>query len=66
MNLLGATAARVVEKEDRSDEDSDISDVERYRLHAGTLDLVHDTLRGIAAREGSSARTWRTILMGAR
>ena len=51
MNLLSATAARVVERENSSDDDSNVSDVERFKTHAGSLDLVHETLRGIAARD---------------
>ena len=51
MNFIAATAARTVEKDDSSDEDSDVSDIERYDLHAGSMDVVHDTLRGIATRD---------------
>ena len=50
MNLLTATTARVNEQEDSSDVDS-MSDTDRYNNHVGSLELVHDTLKGIAARD---------------
>ena len=51
MNLLSATAARVIERHESSDEDSDVSDIERCKTHAGSLDLIHETLQGIAAKD---------------
>ena len=46
MNLISATAARVIQRS----ESSDGSNVERCKAHAGTLDLINETLKGIAAR----------------
>jgi hypothetical protein len=51
MNLLSATAARVVERTADSGEESSESDVDRFKGHAGSLDLVHKTLQGIAAQD---------------
>ena len=50
-NLLSATAARVVAKTDDSDTDSEDSDLERFKSHAGSMDLVQQTLRGIAKND---------------
>ena len=49
MNLISTTAARVIERGESSDEDSVGSDIERCKAHAGTLDLIHETFKGIAA-----------------
>ena len=56
LNLLSATAARVVEREGSSDNDSEDSDLEHFKFHAGNMDLVHDTLRGIAANDEDEGR----------
>ena len=47
-NMMSATAARVTERDPSSDEDSEESDIERFKSHAGSLELVHKTLQGIA------------------
>ena len=57
MNPFSATAARVIERAESSDEDSDISDIERCKEHAGSLDLIHETLKGIAARDEDNGAT---------
>ena len=49
-NLLAATAARVVEDSDDSSTDSDELELESMPPHAGHMQLVEKTLRGIAAR----------------
>ena len=60
MNLLSATAARVVERDESSDEDSNVSDVERFKAHAGTLNLVHETLRRHATTITMGRQMWET------
>ena len=56
-NLMGATAARVVTKAAESDNgSSDESDIERFKTHAGTLDLVRNTLKGIACLDEDEGR----------
>jgi len=55
-NLLSATAPRVVAKTDASDTDSDDSDMERFKSHAGNMGLVHDTLKGIARHDTDEGR----------
>ena len=37
---------------DSGDDESDVSDVERFKTHAGSLSLVKNALRGIAEQEG--------------
>ena len=49
-NLLAATAARVVEDSDDSSADSDGLELKGMPPHAGHMQLVEKTLRGIAAR----------------
>ena len=49
-NLLAATAARVVEEPGDSSEDSDDFEFDDRKHRAGSLDLIHQTLAGIANR----------------
>ena len=56
-NFLSATAARVVEKDSGSDSSSDSSDAEAFRGHAGSLNLVRDTLKGLARRDDEGDAT---------
>lgn len=51
-NFLAATAARVVEKDSDEDASSGSSCGEDFRTHAGNMQLVRDTLVGIARRDG--------------
>jgi len=50
VNLLAATAARVVEDPGDSSEDSDDYDCRHLDRHVGSLNLVQQTLDGIATR----------------
>jgi hypothetical protein len=54
-NLLMATAARMSEDPNESDEDSDIHEVFGYTGHAGSMNVVQRTLQGLAV--GRHART---------
>jgi hypothetical protein len=68
-NLLTATAASRIEQSDDSSEDSAVEAWQNLDLQVGNLDLVHQTLPGIAARssdEGQKAlgRHARTIRLG--
>jgi hypothetical protein len=68
-NLLTATAASRIEQSDDSSEDSVVEAWRNLDLQVGNLDLVHQTLQGIAARssdEGQKAlgRHARTIRLG--
>jgi len=56
MNLLSATAARVIEHDIESGGSSSESDMDRWKGNAGSMDLVHKTLRGIAAHDGDEGR----------
>ena len=49
-NMLAATAPRVASHEDPSDDESDEFEWEHLKRHAGSMDLIHDTLQGIATR----------------
>ena len=53
-NMLAITVGKTLVKDD-DDEDrndgEDHSDTEQYKAHAGSLDLVYNTLRGIAAHD---------------
>ena len=51
LNLLSCTAARVVERTDGSSDESEESDLDELRRHAGDLAVVHNTLRGLAAND---------------
>ena len=53
-NCLAATAARVVEKEPDNSSSSE-SDDEDFRGHAGNMDLVRDTLSGLARKDTDAA-----------
>ena len=50
-NIMGATAARVTPVEGESSSSSEESDLERYKTHAGSMDLVYQTLSGFATRD---------------
>ena len=68
-NLLTATAACKTEQSDDSSEDLDQEAWRNLELQVGNMDLVHQTLRGIAARsadEGQKAigRHAKTIRLG--
>ncbi len=51
INLLAATAARVVVRAEDSSSESEGSDIDRPQGHAGNLELVRNTLKGIAAHD---------------
>ena len=68
-NLLAATAASGTEQSDDSSENSDVEALRNLDLQVGHMDLVHQTLRGIAARsadEGEKVlgRHAQTIRLG--
>ena len=70
-NLLAATAATKTEEEGDSSEDSDAEAWRHLDVHAGSMDVVHRALGGIAARsseEGVAAlgRHARTKRLGRR
>ena len=71
VNMLAATAANFVTREDSTSEDIEEveCDVERFGGKVGSLDLVHKTLQGIASRdvdEGclSSGRYAASVVLG--
>ena len=55
-NLMSATAARLVETSADMDTESDDSDNEQPRGHAGNLNLVRRTLQGIASHDTEEGR----------
>ena len=56
VNMLAATAARVTEKTDDSDSESDEHDLEGWKTHAGNMRIINDTLKGIAAHDEDEGR----------
>ena len=68
-NILAATAATNTEDSDDSSDDTDAEQYENFDFKAGTMDLVHQTLKGMCTRnaeEGMKAmgRHARTIRLG--
>ena len=68
-NLLAATAATKTEDSEDSSEDTDAEQYEHFDFKAGSMALVHQTLRGMSAKnleEGMKAmgRHARTIRLG--
>ena len=55
-NLVSATAARVTTQEVDSDAASDDSELERFKFHAGSPELVAQTLQGIASFDEEEGR----------
>ena len=55
-NLLTATAASRIEQSDDSSEDSAVEAWRNLDLQVGNLDLVHQTLQGIAARSSDEGQ----------
>ena len=54
--MLAATAARVTEKTDDSDSETDEDKLEQWTAHAGSMKIIDDTLKGIAANDGDEGR----------
>ena len=68
-NLLTATAATKTEDPEDSSDDTDAEQYENFDFKAGNMDLVHQTLKGMCAKnseEGMKAmgRHARTIRLG--
>ena len=68
-NLLAATAATKTEDSEDSSDDTDAEQYENFDFKAGSMALVHQTLRGMSANnleEGMKAmgRHARTIRLG--
>ena len=68
-NILTATAATRTEESEDSSDDTDAEQYENFDLKAGNMDLVHQTLKGMCAKnteEGMKAmgRHARTIRLG--
>ena len=70
-NLLAATAATKLEQSDDSSDDTDAEEWQNVDVKAGSMDLVHQTLKGMCSRnpdEGakSMGRHATTITPGRR
>ena len=68
-NLLTATAATKTEDSEDSSDDTDADQYENFDFKAGNMDLVHQTLKGMCAKnteEGMKAmgRHAKTIRLG--
>ena len=68
-NILTATAATKAEDSEDSSDDTDAEQYENFDFKAGSMDLVHQTLKGMCAKnteEGMKAmgRHARTIRLG--
>ena len=68
-NIFTATAATKTEDSEDSEDDTDAEEYENFDFKAGNMDLVHQTLKGMCAKnaeEGMQAmgRHARTIRLG--
>jgi hypothetical protein len=55
-NLMSATAARLVEKSEDIDSESEEDDMDQTKGHAGNMSLLRKTLQGIASHDTEEGR----------